>query len=80
MCVPAAPLTLTLSPLRGEGIGGAVALAKPCDLPGRASPSPLNGERAGVRGEAGRWYQPDAPITRLACVRGLFFRALISWN
>src|SRR5438552_11566996 len=54
----ASPLTPALSPLRGEGV---------------ASPSPLNGERAGVRGEN---TQRDPPLdlaeirARLNGVRG----------
>src|ERR1700747_892650 len=53
------PLTLTLSPLRGEGIGGASLQFKLRDNRDGASTSPLNGERAGVRGEAGV-LPPDA--------------------
>ena len=42
-----APLTPALSPLRGEGDAQCVRL-----IAGQATPSPLNGERAGVRGAA----------------------------
>jgi hypothetical protein len=62
----ASPLTPALSPLRGEGaryqrvdrssrVAGAADPAERCGLesskPSVATPSPLNGERAGVRGE-----------------------------
>src|SRR5712664_2111772 len=73
---PFAPLTPALSPLKGEGatiVAANFASAVPvtehqtrplmCIQPTMrfASPSPLNGERAGVRGEAVRLASALAP-------------------
>ena len=61
---PVSPLTLTLSPLRGEGTSSATpAHFEPGHSCG-VSPSPLNGEKAGMRGEANpQRNEPVSPLT-----------------